>query len=268
MTTQHGEGGHGSSICTARGTRCCCPTRGTRGRRACWPRSAFRRWPPRAARQRRCSGAATDRSRRDEAIAPRGEHRGYRRAGVGGPGERLRRGAGGAKTIRRSPAAPGWRADRSRTSAGARTTPLFDTPARRRAGRAAAAAAHAGPSRLVLTARAENYLHGRPDLADTIARLQRVPEAGADVLYAPGLSGRGDPRLVASVDRPVNVLALGDGPGVAELAGLGVGPDVGRRCLRVRRPRRGGRRGPGAPRTGTYGYLASSAAGQAIQRAV
>src|SRR5262249_8647571 len=52
---------------------------------------------------------------------------------------------------------------------------------------AAAEAAHAGPVNFALTARAENYLHGRPDLADTIARLQAYQEAGADVLYAPGL---------------------------------------------------------------------------------
>jgi len=78
---------------------------------------------------------------------------------------------------------------------------------------AAAEAAHAGPGRLVLTARAENYLHGRPDLADTIARLQAYAEAGADVLYAPGLTSLADVReVVRSVDRPVNVLALGSGP--------------------------------------------------------
>jgi 2-methylisocitrate lyase-like PEP mutase family enzyme len=88
---------------------------------------------------------------------------------------------------------------------------------------AAAAAAHAGPVRLVLTARAENYLHGRPDLADTIARLQAFEAAGADVLYAPGLSRLEDIReLVGSVDRPVNVLALPGGPDVAGLAALGV----------------------------------------------
>ena len=40
----------------------------------------------------------------------------------------------------------------------------------------------------MLTGRAENYLHGRPDLADTIARLQSYQEAGADVLYAPGVT--------------------------------------------------------------------------------
>jgi 2-methylisocitrate lyase-like PEP mutase family enzyme len=89
--------------------------------------------------------------------------------------------------------------------------------------RAAAEAAHRGPVRLVLTARAENYLHGRPDLADTIARLQAYQEAGADVLYAPGLRRLEDiGRLVAAVDRPVNVLALPGAPPVAELAAAGV----------------------------------------------
>jgi 2-methylisocitrate lyase-like PEP mutase family enzyme len=88
---------------------------------------------------------------------------------------------------------------------------------------AAAEVAHAGPVRLVLTARAENYLHGRPDLSETIARLQAFQEAGADVLYAPGLSSLEDIRqVVASVDRPVNVLALPGAPSVAELAGVGV----------------------------------------------
>jgi 2-methylisocitrate lyase-like PEP mutase family enzyme len=76
----------------------------------------------------------------------------------------------------------------------------------------------------VLTARAENHLHGRDDLADTIARLQAYEEAGADVLYAPGLKRVEDIReLVASVGRPVNVLALPDAPPVAELAAAGVG---------------------------------------------
>ena len=75
----------------------------------------------------------------------------------------------------------------------------------------------------MLTARAENYLHGRPDLADTIARLQAYQEAGADVLYAPGLRKAQDIRSVlTSVDRPVNVLALPGVPPVAELGELGV----------------------------------------------
>ncbi len=88
---------------------------------------------------------------------------------------------------------------------------------------AAAEVAHSGPRRLVLTARAENHLHGRDDLADTIARLQRYAEAGADVVYAPGLITAGDIReLVSSVGRPVNVLAMPGVPAVAELAELGV----------------------------------------------
>jgi 2-methylisocitrate lyase-like PEP mutase family enzyme len=88
---------------------------------------------------------------------------------------------------------------------------------------AAAEAAHRGPARLVLTARAENYLHGRPDLADTIARLQQYQEAGADVLYAPGLSDADDiRRVVTSVDRPVNVLARPGAPTIAELGEIGV----------------------------------------------
>ena len=75
----------------------------------------------------------------------------------------------------------------------------------------------------VLTARAENYLYGRPDLADTIARLQAYQDAGADVLYAPGVSDLAEIRqLVASVDRPVNVLARPGVPAVPELAAAGV----------------------------------------------
>jgi 2-methylisocitrate lyase-like PEP mutase family enzyme len=88
---------------------------------------------------------------------------------------------------------------------------------------AAAQAAHAGPVRLVLTARAENYLRGNPDLADTIARLQSFAAAGADVLYAPCVTKLAElQELVASVDRPVNVLALPGVPPVAELAEIGV----------------------------------------------
>ena len=88
---------------------------------------------------------------------------------------------------------------------------------------AAARAASSGGGRLVLTARAENYLHGRPDLADTIARLQAYQAAGADVLYAPGLTRLADIRqVVQAVDRPVNVLAVAGAPSVSELAEAGV----------------------------------------------
>ncbi|HEX3907136.1 MAG TPA: isocitrate lyase/phosphoenolpyruvate mutase family protein [Mycobacteriales bacterium] len=88
---------------------------------------------------------------------------------------------------------------------------------------AAAAAAHSGPRHIVLTARCENYLHGRVDLADTISRLQAFQEAGADVLYAPGLTSAADIRaVVESVDRPINVVLMPDGPSVAELKEIGV----------------------------------------------
>jgi 2-methylisocitrate lyase-like PEP mutase family enzyme len=88
---------------------------------------------------------------------------------------------------------------------------------------AAAQAAHSGASRLVLTARAENYLHERPDLDDTIARLRAYQDAGADVLYAPGLRSLADIRqVVQAVDRPVNVLAFASAPSVGQLAEAGV----------------------------------------------
>jgi 2-methylisocitrate lyase-like PEP mutase family enzyme len=135
---------------------------------------------------------------------------------------------------------------------------------------AAAEAAHAGPVRLVLTARAENYLHGRTDLADTIARLQAYQAAGADVLYAPGLASLADiRRVVMAVDRPVNVLAMAGAPPVSELAKAGVS-----------RVSVGGAFAFAALGAlidaatelrdqGTYGYLAGSAAGRrAVQRAV
>ncbi|MFN2536621.1 MAG: isocitrate lyase/phosphoenolpyruvate mutase family protein [Mycobacteriales bacterium] len=84
------------------------------------------------------------------------------------------------------------------------------------------AAARAAAPGLVLTGRAEGYLRGNPSLADAIARLQAYAEAGADVLYAPGLTDVGEIRtLVAEVGKPVNVLLL-PGMSVAELAAAGV----------------------------------------------
>jgi 2-methylisocitrate lyase-like PEP mutase family enzyme len=91
--------------------------------------------------------------------------------------------------------------------------------------RAAAETARALPFPFTLTARAENHLVGRPDLEDTIERLQSYQEAGADVLYAPGLTRRDEiAAVVQSVDRPVNVLAgLQGAPlSVADLSALGV----------------------------------------------
>jgi 2-methylisocitrate lyase-like PEP mutase family enzyme len=146
--------------------------------------------------------------------------------------------------------------------------PIYDIgPAAERVA-AAAEAAHAGPVHLVLTARAENYLHGRPDLADTIARLQAYQAAGADVLYAPGLTSLDEIRqVVRAVDRPVNVLAVAGAPPVPELAKAGVS-----------RVSVGGAFAFAALSAlvdaatelrdqGTYGYLAGSAAGRRASQA-
>jgi 2-methylisocitrate lyase-like PEP mutase family enzyme len=91
--------------------------------------------------------------------------------------------------------------------------------------RAAVAAARSLPFPFTLTARAENYLVGLPDLKDTIKRLQAYQEAGADVLYAPCITSREDiTAVVRAVDRPVNFL-MGTQPvrfSVAELSDMGI----------------------------------------------
>lgn len=91
--------------------------------------------------------------------------------------------------------------------------------------RASAEAARSLPFPFTLCARAENYLHGRKDLNDTITRLQAYQQAGADVLYAPGFTTRDEiAAVVRAVDRPVNVLV--GMPGLKlnqeELSALGV----------------------------------------------
>ncbi|HKF47768.1 MAG TPA: isocitrate lyase/phosphoenolpyruvate mutase family protein [Terracidiphilus sp.] len=90
---------------------------------------------------------------------------------------------------------------------------------------AASEAARSLPFPFMLTARAENFLHGRRDLEDTIARLQAFQRAGADVLYAPGLTtGEEIAAVVSSVDRPVNALAglQGATMNAAGMSALGV----------------------------------------------
>jgi 2-methylisocitrate lyase-like PEP mutase family enzyme len=85
--------------------------------------------------------------------------------------------------------------------------PIYDLKLAVERIRAAAAVARSLHFPFMLTGRAENYLHGRPDIKDTITRLQAYQDAGANVLYAPGLTTREDiSAVVRSVDRPVNVL--------------------------------------------------------------
>jgi 2-methylisocitrate lyase-like PEP mutase family enzyme len=103
------------------------------------------------------------------------------------------------------------------------SNPIYELQAAKDRIVAASEAAHR--HQIVLTARAENFLHGRPDLDDTIRRLQAFDEAGAEVLYAPGLPTLDAIRTVcASVSKPVNVLAGLKGAtfSVEDLAAAGV----------------------------------------------
>jgi len=103
--------------------------------------------------------------------------------------------------------------------------PIYDRPLAVERVHAAVAAARDLAFPFTLTARCENYFHGRPYLKDTIERLQAYQQAGADVLYAPGLTSKDDiAAVVRSVDRPVNVLAGLPGMqlSLGELSALGV----------------------------------------------
>jgi 2-methylisocitrate lyase-like PEP mutase family enzyme len=85
--------------------------------------------------------------------------------------------------------------------------------------------ARALPFAFTLTARAENLLHGRNDLEDTVRRLQAFEKVGADVLYAPGLRDLAAIRTVAgAVGKPINVVMSAADPAltIADLAGAGV----------------------------------------------
>jgi 2-methylisocitrate lyase-like PEP mutase family enzyme len=106
-----------------------------------------------------------------------------------------------------------------------RDDPIYELERAAERVRAAAEAGHALPFPFTLTGRAENYLFGRRDLNDTIKRLQAYQEAGADVLYAPGLASKEDiAAVVSSLDRPVNVLMGLAGVSLtrAELSEIGV----------------------------------------------
>ena len=110
-------------------------------------------------------------------------------------------------------------------STGRKDAPIFDPGLATERVAAAVAAARALPFPFTLTARAENYLHGRADLDDTIKRLQAYEAAGADVLFAPGLPDLAAVRLVcSSLRKPVNFMVgiRGKSFSVAELADAGV----------------------------------------------
>jgi 2-methylisocitrate lyase-like PEP mutase family enzyme len=112
-----------------------------------------------------------------------------------------------AETIRMG-AARGLAGGSIEDATGDESEPIYLLEVAKERIRAAAEVVRSLPFPFTLTARAENFLHKRPDLNDTIRRLQAYQEAGADVLYAPGLTNKEDiESVVRSVDRPVNVLA-------------------------------------------------------------
>jgi len=93
-------------------------------------------------------------------------------------------------------------------ASGRKEAPIFDIGLATERVAAAVDSARKLPFPFMLTARAENYLHGRPDLDDTIRRLQAFQSAGADVLFAPGLPDLAAVRTVcSSVSKPVNFMA-------------------------------------------------------------
>jgi 2-methylisocitrate lyase-like PEP mutase family enzyme len=103
--------------------------------------------------------------------------------------------------------------------------PIYDFQQAVERVQAAVEVARALPVPFLLTARAENLLHGRLDLDDTIRRLQAFEKAGADVLYAPGVRDLATIQtVVSSVSKPVNVVMSAADPDltVAQLAGVGV----------------------------------------------
>jgi len=129
-----------------------------------------------------------------------------------------------AETIRLA-AATGAVGGSIEDSTGRADEPLYERTLAVARIQAAADAVHHLPFPFTLTARAENYLVGKPDLKDTIERLQLYQEAGANVLYAPGLTNKSDiATLVSSLDRPVNVLMGMQGVTltVADLSAIGV----------------------------------------------
>lgn len=109
-------------------------------------------------------------------------------------------------------------------STGDRDAPLFDFALSVARVRAARLVLDAAGSRVLLTARSEGFIVGRPDLADTLKRLEAFAEAGADCLYAPGIRTREEIVAVvkAVAPKPVNVLVGGGFTTVEELTALGV----------------------------------------------
>ena len=202
------------------------PIRGTSAVRDCWRTWALKRWPPRVRASPSRWGGVDGGVTRDVTLA----HVAAIVAATDLPvSADLENGFGdtpedAAETIRLGAAAGLAGGSIEDSSRRADNAPYEIEHAAERI-RAAAEVVRGLPFRFTLTARAENYVVGRPDLGDTIRRLQAYQAAGADVLYAPGLTLRDEiAAVVRSVDRPVNVRGgLGAAPlSLEELSALGV----------------------------------------------
>ncbi len=202
------------------------PTAGTADRRASSPRSVSPRWPPPAAPPPARSAVSTATSRSTK--------RWRRRAPSAAPRpcpcprisrkDSATRPAATAKAIALA-AETGLVGGSIEDATGRKDAPIFDLGFATERVAAAVEAARKLPFPFTLTARAENYLHGRPDLDDTIKRLQAFERAGADVLFAPGLPDLAAVRTVcSSLSKPVNFMVgiRGKSFSVAELADAGV----------------------------------------------
>ena len=154
-----------------------------------------------------------------------GDRGGHRPAGERGSRERLRHEPRAAAEIIRLAAAAGISGGSIEDATGEPRSPSTTSTLAVERVQAAAEVARALPVPFMLTARAENLLHGRRDLDDTIRRLQAFEKAGADVLYAPGVRDLATIQTVVSaVGKPVNVVMSAADPDltVAQLAGAGV----------------------------------------------
>jgi 2-methylisocitrate lyase-like PEP mutase family enzyme len=159
-----------------------------------------------------------------------------------------------AETIRQA-AAVGLVGGSIEDATGEADKPIYDFNEAVERVAAAAEAAHKLAFPFMFVARAENFLHGRPDLDETIKRLQAFEKAGADVLFAPGLPGIEAIRtVVQSVSKPLNVVRGGPGPTIAELEAVGVrrvslGGSLARVALTALK-----RAGEELRSTGTFGF--------------
>jgi len=209
--------------CTGQASPSCCRIHGTSGRPGCSRRSPSRPWPPRVPVSRPPWVALTLSKPGGSAGARRGHGRGHGSARVRRPGECLR---GRARRRRGDHEAgdrcrPGRRIGGRlhRAGRGNLSTPPSSPPSalrRRPKSRTRALSPSCSPP-------AREFPVRPPGPGDTIARLQAYAEAGADVLFAPGLRSLQDIRqVIREVDRPVNVLALEGAPPVPALAEAGV----------------------------------------------